>query len=53
MPSELADTHAPLKVKRPAAQTMQSFDVPAVHVWHDEEHGEQMEPALKLPTGHA
>ena len=51
MPSALADTHAPLKVKRPAAQTMQSFDVAPVHVWHEEEHGEQVVPALKLPTG--
>ena len=51
-PFALADTHAPLKVKRPVAQTMQSLEVPPVHVWHDEEHGEQVDPVLKLPTGH-
>ena len=52
MPFESADTHAPLEVKRPVAQIMQSLGVPPVHVWHDEEHGEQVVPVLKLPTGH-
>ena len=46
-PSELADTHVPLKLKKPVAQPIQSFGVPPVHVWHCEEHGKQEIPSLK------
>jgi hypothetical protein len=52
-PSEFTPTHEPPDVNVPEAQTMQSLEVPPVHVWHDDEQGEQELPLLNEPSGQA
>lgn len=51
-PSELAPTQPPLNANMLGAQTVQSFDVPPVQLWHDGEQGEQVAPFAKLPVQH-
>ena len=50
-PLASAETHAPLSKYVPSAHSMQSLDVPAVHVLHDAEHGAQFVPSENAPGG--
>lgn len=51
IPLESALTQAPLRLYSPEAQTIQSLEVPAVHVSQEEAHGVHVDPLLKLPSG--
>ena len=51
MPLLLAVTQDPFKENCPAPQIIQSFEEGPVQVWHKGEHGEQVVPLLKLPSG--